>query len=131
MLDSDGKFVSPSMNPESRICNLETCILNRRKTMNWKSHWKGDINALNAQLKLEGFLTPHQWTGRPGAAYLDYIHAHDEVVCVLSGAADVKVGKETAKIGVGDRVDVPANTYHSITVTSAEPLVVLTGMQHG
>ena len=59
----------------------------------------------------------------------DYIHTQDEVVCVLSGTADVKVADEHGSIESGDRVDVPANTYHSITVTSTEPLVVLTGMR--
>ena len=68
-------------------------------------------------------------TGRPGGAYLDYIHTQDEVVCVLSGTADVKVADEQGTIESGDRIDVPANTYHSITVTSKEPLVILTGMR--
>ncbi len=96
--------------------------------MKWKSSWEGDVGALKAQLKSEGF-DIHQWTGDPGAAYLDYIHDQDEVVCILSGTADAKVADEMDNIQRGDRVDVPANTYHSITVTSKEPLVVLTGMR--
>ena len=87
-----------------------------------------DIDALENQLHSEGF-GAYQWKGTPGAAYLDYIHTQDEVVCVLSGRADVSVGDEHGQIQAGDRVDVPANTYHSITVTSKEPLVVLTGMR--
>ncbi len=91
----------------------------------WKSQWlnpddSDNVEALKAQLQSEGFGV-YQWTGRPGAAYLDYIHTQDEVVCVLSGTADVKVADQTEQIGQGDRVDVPANTYHSLTVTSAEP----------
>ena len=99
--------------------------------MGWKSRWSeqhADADALKQQLQSEGF-NAYQWTGRPGGAYLDYIHTQDEVVCVLSGTADVKVADEQGTVEAGDRMDVPANTYHSITVTSKEPLVVLTGMR--
>jgi mannose-6-phosphate isomerase-like protein (cupin superfamily) len=61
---------------------------------------------------------------------LDYIHDRDEVVCVLSGEADAAVADGKEHIRRGDRVDVSANTYHSLTVTSEEPLVVLTGMRY-
>ena len=99
--------------------------------MNWKSRWSeqhADVDTLKQQLETEGF-SAYKWSGRPGGAYLDYIHTQDEVVCVLSGTADVKVADEHGAIESGDRMDVPANTYHSITVTSKEPLVVLTGMR--
>ncbi len=99
--------------------------------MSWKSRWSeqhSDADALKRQLTSEGF-DAYQWTGCPGGAYLDYIHTLDEVVCVLAGTADVKVADEQGTVEVGDRMDVPANTYHSITVTSKEPLVVLTGMR--
>lgn len=99
--------------------------------MNWKSRWldqDADTDALKRQLATEGF-SAYEWTGRPGGAYLDYIHTQDEVVCVLSGTADVKVAEAHGSVETGDRIDVPANTYHSITVTSEEPLVVLTGMR--
>lgn len=100
--------------------------------MNWKSRWteqSADVNALKKQLQSEGF-DAYQWTGRPGGAYLNYIHAQDEVVCVLSGSADVEVADAHGTAEPGDRIDVLANTYHSLTVTSDEPLVVLTGMRH-
>ena len=99
--------------------------------MGWKSCWSeqyADVDALGQQLRAEGF-NPYEWSGRPGGAYLDYIHTQDEVVCVLSGTADVKVADAHGSVETGDRMDVPANTYHSITVTSKEPLVVLTGMR--
>ena len=99
--------------------------------MSWKSRWSeqhADADALKQQLQTEGF-NAYEWSGRPGGAYLDYIHTQDEVVCVLSGTADVKVADAHGTIEAGDRVDVPANTYHSITVTSKVPLVVMTGMR--
>ena len=99
--------------------------------MQWKSCWSDhhpDADALKQHLKSEGF-NAYEWSGRPGGAYLDYIHTADEVVCVLSGTAEVKVADEHGTVGPGDRMDVPANTLHSITVTSDAPLVVLTGMR--
>ncbi len=82
--------------------------------MKWKSNWleqNDDVEALKAQLESEGF-DPYQWSGRPGGAYLDYIHTQDEVVCVLSGTAEAKVEDATDTVKRGDRIDVPANTYH-------------------
>lgn len=99
--------------------------------MKWKTCWLEDsdgTDALKEQLQSEGF-DVYQWTGRPGGAYLDYIHTQDEVVCVLSGTANVKVADDHDTVKRGDRIDVPANTYHSLTVTSTEPFVVLTGMR--
>ena len=99
--------------------------------MSWKSRWSEqhtDVDALKQQLQSEGF-NAYEWSGRPGGASLDYIHTQDEVVCVLSGTADVKIADANGTVEAGDRMDVPANTYHSITVTSKTPLVVLTGMR--
>ncbi|MDE0010437.1 MAG: cupin domain-containing protein [Candidatus Poribacteria bacterium] len=99
--------------------------------MKWKSRWSEqhtDTDGLKQQLQSEGF-NAYEWSGRPGGAYLDYIHTQDEVVCVVSGTADVKVANAEGTVEAGDRIDVPANTYHSLTVTSKEPLVVLTGMR--
>ena len=102
----------------------------------WISRWltsksgeTADIEALKKQLQSESF-DAYEWKGAPGAAYHGYIRTQDEVLCVLSGAADVSVEDQDGHIRAGDRVDVPANAYHSITVTSKGPLVVLTGMRH-
>ena len=99
--------------------------------MEWKSCWleaHDSVEELKTQRQSEGY-GPYQWSGRPGGAYLDYIHSDDEVVCVLSGTADVKVADETDRVNRGDRVDVPASRYHSLTVTCTDPLFVFTGMR--
>ena len=87
-----------------------------------------NLKVSEQQLQSEGF-SIYQWRDNPGQSYLDYIHTQDEVVCVLFGTADVTVAEQAGKIFPGDRLDVPKNTSHSITVTSDEPLVVLTGMR--
>jgi len=61
--------------------------------MKWKSsgsEQNEDTDALKKHLHAEGF-DAYKRTGRPGGAYLDYIHSLDEVVCVLSGTAGVEV----------------------------------------
>ena len=87
-----------------------------------------DLKVLEQQLQSEGF-SVYQWCGNLGQSYLDYIHTQDEVVCVLSGIADVSASGQVEKVLSGDRLDVPKNTSHSIIVTSDQPLVVLTGMR--
>ncbi|MYF97859.1 cupin domain-containing protein [Candidatus Poribacteria bacterium] len=106
--------------------------------MEWKTSWlekTDDEDALKKQLQSEGFDTS-QWSGRPGGKYLNCINvcadafkAFDEVLCVLSGTAEVKVNGEKDTVHRGDRIDVPAHIYRSLTVTSTEPLVVLTGIR--
>ena len=103
------------------------------KEVDWITRWLEDesnidLKALEQQLQSEGF-NVYQWRGNPSQSYLDYIHTQDEVVCDLSGTADVSVSGQAGKVLPGDRLDVPKNAYHSIIVTSDQPLVVLTGMR--
>ena len=90
--------------------------------MGWKSRWSekhADTDALKRQLQTEGF-SAYEWTGRPGGAYLDYIHTQDEVVCVLSGTADVKVADAQGTVESGDRIDVmrtPTDHHHPLRKT--------------
>ena len=103
------------------------------KKRDWTTRWLDDesnidLKVLEQQLQSEGF-SVYQWCGNPGQSYLGYIHTQDEVVCVLSGTADVSVSGQVGKVLSGDRLDVPKNTSHSIIVTSDQPLVVLTGMR--
>ena len=53
-------------------------------------------------------------------------HAHHtENVVVLSGEAMMQLGNETLHIRKGHTVFIPCNTPHKVTVTSKEPLRVL------
>ena len=103
------------------------------KKMDWITRWLDDerlidLKVLERQLQSEGF-SVYQWSGNPGQSYLEYIHMQDEVVCALSEKADVSVSGQAGKVCPGDRLDIPKNTSHSITVTSDQPLVVLTGLR--
>ncbi|MFN9520132.1 MAG: cupin domain-containing protein [Bacteroidota bacterium] len=53
-------------------------------------------------------------------------HAHHtENVVVLSGEAIMQLGNETLTVRKGHTVFIPRNTPHKVTVTSKEPLRVL------
>jgi mannose-6-phosphate isomerase-like protein (cupin superfamily) len=50
---------------------------------------------------------------------------HTEVVFVLKGKGEMKVGEETKKIKKGDVVIIPHGTIHSVRTTSRKPLQVI------
>lgn len=53
-------------------------------------------------------------------------HAHHtETLYVLEGEADMKLGGEEVKLVPGIYLNIPANTFHSVKVTSQIPLKVL------
>jgi mannose-6-phosphate isomerase-like protein (cupin superfamily) len=55
-----------------------------------------------------------------------HYHAnHTEQVIVLSGEADMMLGDQKIHIRKGDVIFIPKGTKHSVTVTSAEPLKII------
>ena len=55
-----------------------------------------------------------------------HIHQfHSEQVYVISGEADMVVGEKYIHIKAGDVIYIPENTPHAVTVTSKEPLKIL------
>lgn len=50
---------------------------------------------------------------------------HTEVVLVLEGSGKMTLGNDTFEISAGDYVFIPRGTVHSVDVTSAEPIKVL------
>jgi mannose-6-phosphate isomerase-like protein (cupin superfamily) len=50
---------------------------------------------------------------------------HSEQVYVISGEADMLLGDKTIHIKAGDIIYIPKNTPHAVTVTSKEPLKIL------
>lgn len=53
-------------------------------------------------------------------------HRGEEVLCVIEGGLQVRVGDERRNCGPGDVVAVPAETWHSIEVVAETVLIVLT-----
>ena len=55
-----------------------------------------------------------------------HYHAmHTEQVVVLAGEADMVLGDSTLHIKAGDVIIIPKGTKHSVTVTSAVPLKII------
>lgn len=55
-----------------------------------------------------------------------HYHAfHTEQVVVISGEADMLLGEQKIHIKAGDVIFIPKGTPHSVVVTSAEPLKVI------
>jgi mannose-6-phosphate isomerase-like protein (cupin superfamily) len=53
-------------------------------------------------------------------------HAADQILYVIDGRAEVRVGKELATAGPGTLVTIPAGTPHHVRSTGAVPLFFLT-----
>ncbi|MDF1676842.1 MAG: cupin domain-containing protein [Vicingaceae bacterium] len=50
---------------------------------------------------------------------------HSEVLYVIEGEGEMTIGEKTNKIKGGDYFRIPKNTYHSLKVTSKEPVKVI------
>jgi mannose-6-phosphate isomerase-like protein (cupin superfamily) len=53
-------------------------------------------------------------------------HAADQIVYVIEGQAELRMGGETATAGAGTLVTIPAGTAHHVRSTGADPLFFLT-----
>lgn len=73
----------------------------------------GDSLSTSFVIWIKQEVTPH---------YHEY---HSEQVLVLSGTALMKLGEKELKIKANDLIFIPAQTIHSVKVTSKEPLKVL------
>jgi mannose-6-phosphate isomerase-like protein (cupin superfamily) len=55
-----------------------------------------------------------------------HYHAdHTEQVVIVSGEADMKLGDQQLHVKAGDIILIPKGTVHSVTVTSQQPLKVI------
>lgn len=51
--------------------------------------------------------------------------SHSEHVYILEGSADMTIGEDNYSVVAGDLILIPVNTVHSLTVTSPEPIKVI------
>ena len=65
-----------------------------------------------------------QWCD-PGHGAPLHVHAVEEVLRVLSGNAEIKVGEQAAHISAGESVIVPAGVPHGFTNTASDTLHTL------
>lgn len=72
-----------------------------------------DINASQFLIFIRTKVAPHKHL------------THSESLYVLAGAGEMQLGERRFAIGAGDFVQIPMGAVHGVTVTSAEPLKVL------
>lgn len=65
-----------------------------------------------------------QWCA-PGSGAPAHLHAVEEVLQVIAGQADVRVGDEQQALSAGDAVTIPAGAVHAFTNTGTDTLQVL------
>ena len=62
----------------------------------------------------------------PGASTTPHYHTKtEEIYYILSGRANMTVGKETSPVGPGDAIAIPPGQVHTITNTGSEMLTFL------
>jgi quercetin dioxygenase-like cupin family protein len=84
------------------------------------------LGTIRRQLEAEGMRTA--WYSEvPGAVFPEHAHAFDESRWVLSGFLHIEAEGELFSLGPGDRIDLPANTRHSVQVLGLAPAVYVTG----
>ena len=54
-----------------------------------------------------------------------YHAAHTEVVYVLAGEGEMRLGERTLRVKAGDFIHIPRGTVHAVKVTSETPMRVL------
>jgi hypothetical protein len=75
---------------------------------------------LAARLGTEG-LRPASWANGPGDVYAPHAHGYDKVLVCVAGSIVFGLPRrgELVALGVGDRLDLPAETEHDAVVGSA------------
>jgi quercetin dioxygenase-like cupin family protein len=84
--------------------------------------WTGGTPAtepeLRAHLAADGF-EAHLWSDEPRAYYAPHSHERDERLWMLGGEMTFEVAGRSYRLGPGDRLELPAGTFHAATAGAA------------
>ena len=72
-----------------------------------------DLDALDAQLRAEGFVQTYVWQDGPHAHYSDHNHATETAHIILDGEMTLTMDGRSVTYRAGERADVPAGAVHS------------------
>jgi quercetin dioxygenase-like cupin family protein len=72
-----------------------------------------DVAAVRARWAGEGYGCD-LWVDPPGQEWRDFVHATDELVCVLEGVLEVTTGGRTRRLEPGDELHIPAGASHTV-----------------
>ncbi len=57
------------------------------------------------------------WTDPPGQVWRDYVHDTDELLMLIDGEIEIRLGGKTLRPAVGDEVFIPAQVPHTVINT--------------
>jgi quercetin dioxygenase-like cupin family protein len=87
------------------------------------TRWQAPVLPTPEQIKMiftaEG-LTPSEEVFEPNIVIKDHRHPFDEVRMVSSGTLFMNISGNQIMLRAGDRIDIPANTRHSISTNQTE-----------
>ena len=114
---------SPSLTAGARCLYVDRMMSVTR----WDpAHGPLELRGLRRALEREG-MTTAWWSEMPGARVPLHAHPFPEARWVISGYLRVIVGGEVVDLGPGDRLDLPAETPHTVEVVGLSPAVFVTG----
>jgi quercetin dioxygenase-like cupin family protein len=84
----------------------------RLEVITWADSARPTAGELKARLEADGF-DAWSWSDGPGFDYKPHAHDHDESIWVVEGEITFRVGGRPYRLGVGDRLMLPAGTVHT------------------
>ena len=81
----------------------------------WKKSKKPELQELQAMLKREG-LESELYADNPGTKYGRHKHDFDDFVLIVSGKMKIETDEHEWILKPGDRLNLPANTFHRAEV---------------
>ena len=94
------------------------------KVTRWNKAEPSTQSELMRALEAEG-LTAYIEDDEPGHRYEPHVHPNDEVLVVVTGEITMGVGEQQWVLKSGDRLDLPANTWHWADTGAEGPIRLL------
>jgi quercetin dioxygenase-like cupin family protein len=85
----------------------------------WSGPKKPTLDELKRLLQAET-LESEVYADRPGVKYGRHKHDFDDFVVIVSGSMKIATDEHEWTLRPGDRLDIPANTYHRAEVIGKE-----------
>ena len=94
------------------------------KVTRWNKTEPPTQSELARALEAEG-LVAYIEDDEPGHHYEPHLHPNDEVLVVVKGEVTMGVGEQKCVLKAGDRLDLPANTWHQADTGGEGPIRML------
>lgn len=101
---------------------------NKIQILRWEKSVSITQEEAEARLHQEGYQS-FCWYDVPGAAYPRHKHSYDECLWILKGEMNFKSQEEILLLKSGDRIYLPANTPHTVTISEKNGVTFLVGQK--